>query len=79
MRHPNPDSSFQQELAKGLTVDHIFSSNTGWHNDYYEKMTTYEGLSPAQRRQLLSTFAVGTKEEDSVFKYIDTSMPASVN
>ena len=73
-------SSGHKELAKGLTVDHIFSSKPpDGYNDYYEKMTTYEGIisGPAQTIEpgaTARTFAVvEAKEEDSVFKYIDTA------
>ena len=73
-------SSGRREIAKGLVVDHSFSSKPrGGYPDYYQKMTTYEAIisGPAQSIESGATarsFAVvEAQDEDSVFNYIDTA------
>lgn len=73
-------SSGRQELGVGLIVDHEFSSKpSGGYSDYYDKMTTYEGIisEPAQSIDpsvTARTFAVfEAQDEDSIFRYIDTA------
>ena len=73
-------SSDRKQLARGLVIDHQFSSKPpDGYSDYYEKMTTYEGIisGPAQTidpSETAQTFAVvEDQDEDSVFKYIDTA------
>ena len=74
------NSSRRRELARGLVVNHRFSSKPPeGYRDYYEKMTTYEAIvsGPAQSfdpSATARTFAVvEAREEDSVFRYIDTA------
>ena len=73
-------SSGRKELADGLVVNHSFSSKPpGGYADYYQKMTTYEGIiaGPAQAIDpsvTARTFAVmEAHHEDSVFRYVDTA------
>lgn len=74
------NASGRQQLADGLAVDHSFSSKPpGGYADYYQKMTTYEGIISAPAQALdphvtAKTFAVlEPYEEDSVFRYVDTA------
>jgi hypothetical protein len=79
--HRIKHSSARQELARGVVVDHSFSSKplSGRYEDYYEKMTTYVAIisSPARALNLdvtAQTYPVVEPEEDeSVFNYIDTA------
>lgn len=73
-------SSRTRELGSGLIVNHEFSSKPpAGYVDYYQKMTTYEGIisGPAQSIEpnvTARSFAViEAQEEDSVFRYIDTA------
>ena len=74
------NSSKRRELAGGLVVDHCFSSKPAeGYRDYYEKMTTYEGIVSGPAHSIDSsvtarTFAVvEAQDEDSIFRYIDTA------
>lgn len=73
-------SSRQQNLGGGLVVDHQFSSKpVEGYPDYYQKMTTYEAIisgfaQAIDPRVTAKTFAaVEAKDDDSVFRYIDTA------
>jgi len=70
----------RQELDRGLVIDYSFSSKpTEGYNDYYDKMTTYVAIlsGPAQSIDptvTAMTFpTIESKEEESVFNYIDTA------
>lgn len=70
----------RQELDRELVVNYSFSSKPlGGYKDYYDKMTTYVAIisSPAQSldpNATAMTFpAIESKEEESVFNYIDTA------
>ena len=72
--------SGRTELLPGLWVDHSFSNKPpqGYQN-YHEKMTRYVAIIAAQAQAIdpdatAKTFPVyEAKEEESVFKYIDTA------
>ena len=73
-------SSRRRELAAGLVVDHSFSSKPpDGYPDYYLKMTTYEAIIAGPTQSIAPnvtarTFAVvEAREEESVFRYIDTA------
>ncbi|MEC4813349.1 MAG: ThiF family adenylyltransferase [Scytonema sp. PMC 1069.18] len=81
-------NSNHQQLAQNLVVHHSFSSKplNGNYKDYYEKMTTYIAIisSPAQSLDsgvTAKTFPlIESREEESVFNYIDTaSTRAGIN
>lgn len=72
--------SQKQALEGGLVADHMFSSKPpNGYEDYYHKMTNYIAIlsGPAQdidSSATAKTFPViEAKEEESVFKYIDTA------
>lgn len=72
--------SQRQELDRDLVVNHSFSSKPPeGYSDYYHKMTTYVAIlsSPAQSLDpnvTAKTFPViESREEESVFNYIDTA------
>jgi len=72
--------SQRQELDRDLVVNHSFSSKPPeGYNDYYHKMTSYVAIisSPAQSLDpnvTARTFPIiESKEEESVFNYIDTA------
>lgn len=72
--------SQRQELDRELVVNHSFSSKPPeGYKDYYHKMTTYVAIisSPAQSLDpnvTAMTFpTIESKEEESVFNYIDTA------
>ena len=72
--------SQRQELDRDLVVNHSFSSKPPeGYNDYFHKMTTYVAIisSPAQSLDpnvTARTFPIiESKEEESVFNYIDTA------
>jgi|ERR1041385_7646227 tRNA A37 threonylcarbamoyladenosine dehydratase len=72
--------SARQELLPGLWIDHSFSNKPpqGYEN-YHEKMTRYVAIIAVQAEAIdpnatARTFPVyEAKEEESVFKYIDTA------
>jgi hypothetical protein len=74
-----------QELDKGLIVNHSFSAKANYR-DYHHKMTTYVGIisGPAQAIDpdvTAKTFAViVAPESESVFQYVDSaSSRAQIN
>lgn len=75
------NQSMDQKLDEGLIVNHMFSSKpiSGKYENYYDKMTTYVAIfsNPAQSinpNVTARNFSViKTSEEESVFKYWDTS------
>jgi hypothetical protein len=75
------NSSQQQELTKGLTVDHTFSAKPQGRDfqDYYDKMSTYAAMlsGPAEivdPSYALRCFPVAEADEtESVFRYVDTA------
>ena len=73
-----------QKLAEGLIVDHSFSGRpyektSPEYDDYYEKVTRYEGVISAPARALDETATAKTfnvmeiADEESVFNYFDTN------
>lgn len=75
------NQSGDQTLDKGLVVNHLFSSKptSGGYQNYYEKVTTYvaiisspaQSINPAVTAKIFPT--IETSEQESVFKYLDTS------
>ena len=80
-------NSNDQQLSKGLTVNHSFSNKPkNGYADFYEKMTTYVKIisHPAQSVDsslTAKTFnVIESDDEESVFKYVDTnSSRAEIN
>ena len=81
------NESAQRTLAEGLVIQHTFSGKpAGGFKNYYDKMTNYIVIisGPAQaidHKITAKTFpVVESKEEESVFRYIDTaSSRAQIN
>lgn len=75
------NESQQREIIPGLIIHHRFSNKPlrGCYDDFFEKMTTYTNIlcGPAQSidpEVTARTFPViEAKEDESVFKYIDTA------
>jgi tRNA A37 threonylcarbamoyladenosine dehydratase len=77
-------TSSNKTICEGVVVNHSFSSKPAkGYLDYYDKMTTYIAIlsSPAQFLDpsvTAKTFPVIlSKEEESVFQYVDTSSSRS--
>jgi hypothetical protein len=72
----NPSAA--QDLGNGIQADFTFSAKAEYR-DYHHKMTTYIGRISGEAQVIDSsvtaqTFPViATKEEESVFKYLDTA------
>lgn len=73
--------SAKQALAKGLTVDHSFSSKPGpeGYANYYDKFTAYARLISHEAQAVDETITaqtfmpVDTKDDQTVFNYLETA------